>query len=278
MKSGFEFKAFRYPSSGVSSDTEIALFEMVGLVIFARIRVCLRGVGLRFFPSVLRLGGLTLVVACLLPACTRLPVVPLKPEPTQVGVTLTASEQLNIDSRGRSTPVVVRVYVLKNATAFEAADFFSLFERDRQVLGDALMLREEVALKPGESRGLDAVELEGGKVVAVFAAFRDVDRAVWRASVPVVANRANRIAVSLQESRITLTTNLAFTAFPAVIATPSLPSAPSMPSMPSAPTLPSAPNLPSVPSVPSMPSMPSVPSMPSAPSVPSMPSSIWPIQ
>ena len=221
-----------------------------------------------FSLRALRAGALMFAPVCMLMACARVPVVQSRPEPTptQVSISLSASAQVNVDARGRPTPVVVRTYVLKNASAFEAADFFSLFDRDRQVLGDALLLREELVLKPGEARTLDVMEIEGGKVVAVLVAFREVDRAVWRAIIPVVANRTNRIAANLQDNRVTLVASVANPAFPAVFAVPSAPSVPSVPSMPS---LPSAPSMPSVPSVPSMPSVPSVPS------VPSMPSVIW---
>lgn len=157
----------------------------------------------------LRLSALALASACMLAACSKAAVAPPKPDPTVVSVSLAAAAKVNVDSRGRPTPVVVRTYVLKNAAAFEAADFFSLFDRDQQVLGDAVISREEVVLKPGETRTLDAREIEGGKVVAVLAAFREVDRAGWRASAPIVANRDNRIAVSLQDNRVSVTATLA---------------------------------------------------------------------
>lgn len=148
----------------------------------------------------LRAGLLAIVSACVLAACSKAALAP--PKPTLVGVSLTAAARVNVDARGRPTPVVVRTYVLKNASAFEAADFFSLYERDQQVLGDALIAREEVVLKPGEARTLELREAEGGKVVAVLAAFREVDRAAWRASAPIAANRTNRVQVSLQDNRV----------------------------------------------------------------------------
>lgn len=228
-------------------------------------------------PLALRM--LVCVLTCLLAACAKLPAVPAwsgpsQPDPTRVSISLNAAATVNVDARGRSTPVVVRTYVLKNASVFDAADFFSLFERDQQVLGGAVVAREEVALMPGEKRTLDLAELDGGKVVAVFVAFREIDRAVWRASIPIVANRASQIVVTLQDNRVELSSSSNGLSLPSV----SLPASLNKPSPPvlqvptsiSSPTLPSvsipSPNVPSV-SIPS-PGMPSV-SIPS-PTVPSV--------
>lgn len=155
----------------------------------------------------LRLSGLIVASVFLLSACSKA-VAPPKPDPTVVSVTVNATGRINIDSRARATPVVVRTYLLKNGAAFDSADFFSLFERDQQVLGDALVAREEIVVQPGETRTLEAREVEGAKVFAVLAAFRDVDRATWRASAPIVANRVNEMSVNLQENRVTVSTRL----------------------------------------------------------------------
>lgn len=163
---------------------------------------------MNLYASKLRASVLVLMSACVFTACSKIPVAPPKPDPTLVDVGLSAAARVNVDARGRPTPVVVRTYVLKNAAAFEAADFFSLFDRDQQVLGDALVSREEVVLMPGETRTLGVREAEGGRVFAVLAAFREVDRAVWRASAPVVANRTSRISVSLQDNRVTVAATL----------------------------------------------------------------------
>jgi len=152
--------------------------------------------------------GAVLVVAGSLAACSKA-VAPPKPVPTVIAPTLTASERVNVDARSRSTPVVVRLYQLKSTAAFDAADFFSLFERDQQVLGDTLVAREEWVLQPGQVLKLDPREVEGVKELAVFAAFRDIDRAAWRATVPIVNNRTNEIAVRIEDNRVVLSATLA---------------------------------------------------------------------
>lgn len=157
----------------------------------------------------LRSGAAAFAVAALLGACSKPAVVPPKPDPTVLAVGMTAAGKVNVDPRGRPSPVVLRIYVLNNASAFEASDFFSLFDRDKQVLGEAVVSREEVVLKPGERRVLEPRELEEGRLVAVFAAFREVDSAVWRASAPLVANRRNEIEIGVQDNRLSVSARLA---------------------------------------------------------------------
>lgn len=103
-----------------------------------------------------------------------------KPVVTPVSITLTAGADANPDARGRASPLTVRIYVLKSPGPFEGADFFSLFEKDQATLGAELVQREEMLLRPGESRKLDLTLPADAKAIGVMAAFRDLDRARWR--------------------------------------------------------------------------------------------------
>ena len=56
------------------------------------------------------------------------------PKPTTVSASLQAGAGVNPDLRRRASPIVVRVYELKSAAAFDGADFVSLYERDQATL------------------------------------------------------------------------------------------------------------------------------------------------
>jgi len=155
----------------------------------------------------LRSSCIVLCAVGMLVACTKA-VVPVKPVPTVISASLSAAERVNVDARDRSTPVVIRLYLLKSTAVFDAADFFSLFERDQQTLGDTLVAHEEWVLKPGQVLKLDPREVDGVKALGVFAAFREVDRAAWRATVPVVNGRTNEVAVRLEGNRVVLSATL----------------------------------------------------------------------
>jgi type VI secretion system protein VasD len=78
------------------------------------------------------------------------------------------------------TPVSITLVALKSPGPFVGADFFSLFEKDQATLGAELVQREEVLLRPGESKKLDLVLPADAKAIGVMAAFRDLDHAHWR--------------------------------------------------------------------------------------------------
>ena len=95
-------------------------------------------------------------------------------------MTLVAGADANPDARGRASPLTVRVYALKTSGAFESADFFSLFEKDQATLGAEMVQREEMLLRPGDSKKLEMTLAADIKAIGVMAAYRDLDRARWR--------------------------------------------------------------------------------------------------
>lgn len=104
------------------------------------------------------------------------------PVPRVLALQVETSAQLNPDIRQRASPVVLRVYRLRSPLSFEAADFFSLVDKERATLSDDLVSREELQLRPGQSLAVPARELEpDARVIAVLAEFRDLENSRWRA-------------------------------------------------------------------------------------------------
>ena len=64
-------------------------------------------------------------------------------------VDVVASKDLNPNSRGQPAPVVVRIYALKSEDLFNGADFFTLWDKEKQVLGGDLLTRREYEVQPG---------------------------------------------------------------------------------------------------------------------------------
>ena len=132
------------------------------------------------------------------------------PKPAISKATLVAAADANPDSGGRASPVVVRLYQLKEEGAFSNADFFALYDNEQATLGPSLVAREEYELKPGESRDLQLQLAPETRFVGAIAAFRDIRNAQWRAvAAAPPAKEADKYTVKLgvQKTQLQLSIN-----------------------------------------------------------------------
>lgn len=141
---------------------------------------------------------LGLMVLAMLSACASKP----PPKPTIVKVVLNAQANVNPDARNRPSPVTVRVYGLKSRAVYDTADFFALYDKDKETLGADLVLKEEFQMMPGENRALSKTLAPEVAYLGVFAAFRDLERANWRRVVTVVPNQTSTLQVNLDRSNV----------------------------------------------------------------------------
>ena len=164
-------------------------------------------------PTIMKSLRRTLIAAAALTAlaltgCGSKPPQPEKPEPkpdpTVVRLELAATTDANADTRGRATPVVVRYYLLQTTAAFDSADFFSLFERDEALLGAAKIVREEITLKPGQSQNAELKPQGEGKFLAVFVAYRDVNKMRWRATAAVPQNKTTSYSILVGKDGVSI--------------------------------------------------------------------------
>jgi type VI secretion system protein VasD len=136
------------------------------------------------------------VLAAVLAACAG------APKPTQVAGTIQASAQVNPSTSKRPSPVLVRVYELKTAAAFSAADFMSLYQRDKTELGGDMLGKDEFVLAPGESRSFAKTLSPDTRFLGVLAAYRDVEHARWRSVVAVQPGQKNDVVIRANELAI----------------------------------------------------------------------------
>jgi type VI secretion system protein VasD len=137
-----------------------------------------------------------------LSACAAPPKPPPPPPPTIANVTVDVRPNANPDARGRPSPVVVRFFELKSLAVFNSADFFALFNRDREMLAADLVAREELQLSPGEKRTFERKLAPDTAYLGVVAGFRDLERAVWRAAVPIAPNKTQSVTITLEGSNV----------------------------------------------------------------------------
>jgi type VI secretion system protein VasD len=134
-------------------------------------------------------------VALVLSACGSKP--PAKP--ASVTGTVQASTQINPSASKRPSPLLIRIYELKSAANFNAADFMSLYQRDQGELGADLLAKEEFVLNPGETKTFAKTLAPDTRFLGVVAAYRDLEHAKWRTTVAVQPNQPQKVTVMAGE-------------------------------------------------------------------------------
>lgn len=108
-------------------------------------------------------------------------------EAIRLDLSVVASARVNPDEQKRAAPIVVRIYELKTDSVFNSADFFSLQDKDKTVLTDDLVSREQFQLRPGEHKTIQTKADPATTTIGVLAAYRDLPNSVWRAVYPLPA-------------------------------------------------------------------------------------------
>jgi len=128
---------------------------------------------------------------------------PEPPPPTIVNLQIDASDNLNADSNANGAPVMVRIYELTGQSAFNATDFFALFNDDQAALGADLNHKQDFLLKPNETKKLTIKPDDDIQFLGFFAAFRKLDTATWRALVQVQPNQTQSYIIKLVDNQLT---------------------------------------------------------------------------
>jgi len=139
----------------------------------------------------------SLAAAAVLGACASKP-----PPPASVAGTIQASPQVNPSASRRPSPILVRVYELKSAAAFNGADFMSLYQRDQASLAADMLAKEEFTLSPGESKTFAKTLAADTRFLGVVGAYRDLEHAKWRSVVPITPNQPQKVTITAGELAI----------------------------------------------------------------------------
>jgi type VI secretion system protein VasD len=129
----------------------------------------------------------------------------VRPQPVPMTGTISAAADLNPSATQRPSPLVLRIYELRSDTAFNKADFITLYQSEQAAIGADLVLKDEFVLTPGESRPYQRTLSIETRWLAVFGAYRNVERAVWRAIAAVPPGRSLQLAIRAESQALSLT-------------------------------------------------------------------------
>lgn len=144
----------------------------------------------------------------ILAGCASEPPLPPPVPPTIVNVTIESGADVNADSNGNGSPVMLRIFELRESSNFNSADFFDLYDKASITLGSDSVRKQELLLKPGDHKQLALKPDDDVQSLGVFAAFRQLDTAQWRATGDIVAHRTQNVTIKLNANRLTLETKV----------------------------------------------------------------------
>jgi len=144
------------------------------------------------------ISKLVLLAMCvaLLGACAS------APKRENVGFQFSASADVNPDLAGRPSPVILHVLELNSEEQFNRLDYQSLTQPSGAALGIDLLAKNRLELSPGETKPLPIELNPQTTYIGLVAGFRDIDNAVWRASVPIVQGTTKSVSVTLEKQSI----------------------------------------------------------------------------
>lgn len=102
--------------------------------------------------------------------------------PRNVTLRLHAAKRLNVDARGQSLALLVRVYKLRQRAAFDAAPYaaFQSAQAEREALGADLVEVKEVTLVPGQQLDLADKLARDTSWLGIVALYHSPAREGWR--------------------------------------------------------------------------------------------------
>jgi type VI secretion system protein VasD len=93
---------------------------------------------------------------------------------------------LNPDDNNIPSPLIIRMYELKSPKIFRKANFIDIYEKDEEVLGADLVVKQTLKhIQPGEKREVRFVLSNETEYVGLFAEFLRYKDAKYKVIIPI---------------------------------------------------------------------------------------------
>lgn len=119
-------------------------------------------------------------------------------------MSISATIDVNPDSAGRPSPLVLRIYELSAVGAFQNSSFFPIYEDDAAVLGRDLISQESLTIKPLDLKKHTIALDKDTRFIGVIAAFSSIDNAQWKTVVSIDQNTTNDLTIKAEKLAITI--------------------------------------------------------------------------
>jgi type VI secretion system protein VasD len=121
---------------------------------------------------------------------------------TAIDAQIVVSKKVNPNIEGQPSPVVMRFFELKNLGKFESGDFYKLAQNHEAQLGSDLIASEQFHLHPGQTKIIKHEITKETAYIAVTVAYRDINKAVWRASLAMEPDKTNTFDIFVDKLKV----------------------------------------------------------------------------
>ncbi len=127
-------------------------------------------------------------------------------KPSSLQIDAIAAPTINRDVDGEPLSMVVRLYQLKDRSAFDLLTFDAAarVEDDRELFGDQLVSRRELLLVPGGNRSEVETLAPEARYLGIAGLFREPDSQHWRFLVDAQAISAKGLRFRVDDCHLTL--------------------------------------------------------------------------
>ncbi len=122
----------------------------------------------------------------------------------QAIIDINAAQYLNPDITGRSSPVVLTIYILKTPFKFNQADYYALAENSAKALGDTLIDKETRVVRPNSRLLIKMPLATNAEYLAVTASYRNINNTKWRRIVKLSKDKTTKIKLDLESQGLVI--------------------------------------------------------------------------
>jgi type VI secretion system protein VasD len=138
------------------------------------------------------------------------PEAPVDLGPKKVPLRVFASENLNAGAGKQPIALVVKIYQLRDSTAFEQTAYNQFLDpaKEKAALGDDLISSREVLVLPGQNYDLMETVQQPAGFIGVVALFHSPNTSRWRVSFEAKGSEKKGISIGAHACAMTVTEGL----------------------------------------------------------------------
>jgi type VI secretion system protein VasD len=129
------------------------------------------------------------------------------PKPASVTVAATGGAGMNAGPDGQDRPVTLSILRLKDAGAFNSADYFALQEDAAGALGADLLGMDQLPVPPGGSVSKTIAFEPDATALGLMASLRDPGGKTWRTVTPIKPGSTVTVTATLGPSGLSVATS-----------------------------------------------------------------------